>query len=292
MRFQRIFLFSVHSLQVAPLTSANKALLGCVNAIRKGFHTRVSCTKHHTMLTIAYAVVVIFLAAIVRGFSGFGFSMLTITALSLFYPTAEIVPSIFMLELAASLKLLPSIWKDIHWRSLGPLTLGCVIATPIGVWFLAHIAPAPMQLALAVFVLIATGLLAVGYAVKRVPGPIVSTLAGAASGLANGAFGIGGPPVILFYFSSPAGAAAGRASLTAFFLATDVIGLANQSYQGLITWAAVYRAALWLPPLIAGVWVGAHSFKSVDQALFRKVVLALLALMAMAIGVKALLALQ
>ena len=239
------------------------------------------------MLTIAYAVVVIFLAAIVRGFSGFGFSMLTITALSLFYPTAEIVPSIFMLELAASLNLLPSIWKDIHWRSLGPLTLGCVIATPIGVWFLAHIAPAPMQLALAVFVLIATGLLAVGYAVKRVPGPIVSTLAGAASGLANGAFGIGGPPVILFYFSSPAGAAAGRASLTAFFLATDVIGLANQSYQGLITWAAVYRAALWLPPLIAGVWVGAHSFKSVDQALFRKVVLALLAVMAVAIGVKA-----
>ena len=244
------------------------------------------------MLELAFAIVIIFLAAIVRGFSGFGFSLLAITALSLIFTPAEIVPSIFMLELAASINLLPSIWKDIHWRSLGPLTLGCLIATPVGVWFLAHIAPAPMQLALAIFVLAATGLLGMGFELKRMPGTLSSTFAGAASGLANGAFGIGGPPVILFYFSSPAGVAAGRASLVAFFLATDFIGLVNQSYQGVITWDAAYRALAYLPALIVGVWVGARSFKSVDQALFRKIVLALLAVMAMAIGIKAILALQ
>ena len=243
------------------------------------------------MFALAFAILIIFLAAIVRGFSGFGFSLLSITALSLIYAPAEIVPSIFMLELAASLNLLPSIWKDIHWPSLGPLTLGCLIATPIGVWFLAHIAPAPMQLALAIFVLVATALLWKGFALKRMPGPIASTMAGAASGLSNGAFGIGGPPVILFYFSSPAGVAAGRASLVAFFLATDIIGLANQSYQGLITWDSAYRALAYLPALLIGVWIGARSFKSVDQALFRKIVLALLAVMAVAIGVKAILAL-
>ncbi len=244
------------------------------------------------MPQLAFAIVIIFLAAIVRGFSGFGFSLLAISALSLIYTPAEIVPSIFMLELAASINLLPSIWKDIHWRSLGPLTFGCLIATPVGVWFLAHISPAPMQLALAIFVLMATGLLWMGFALKHVPGNVASTLVGATSGLSNGAFGIGGPPVILFYFSSPAGVAAGRASLTAFFLATDVIGLANQSYQGLVTWDAAYRALAYLPALIVGVWVGARSFKTVDQALFRKIVLVLLAAMAIAIGMKAILALQ
>ena len=244
------------------------------------------------MLETAVALTIIFLAAIVRGFSGFGFSLLSITALSLVYTPAEIVPSIFMLELAASLNLLPSIWKDIHWRSLGPLTLGCLIATPVGVWFLAHIAPAPMQLALAIFVLAATALIWMGFALKKMPGPVASTLAGAASGLSHGAFGIGGPPVILFYFSSPAGASAGRASLVAFFLATDIIGLANQYTQSLITWPSFTRAAMWLPPLLIGVWIGARSFKSVDQALFRKVVLILLAAMTTAIGAKALIALQ
>ena len=238
-------------------------------------------------MLIAISCLIIFLAAIVRGFSGFGFSLLTITALSLFYPPSEIIPSIFMLELAASANLLPSIWKDIHWKSLWPLTLGCLIATPIGVWALANFPAAPMQIGLSIFVLTATFLMWRGYALKTMPGPFTSTLAGAASGLSNGAFGIGGPPVILFYFASPAGNLAGRASLVAFFLATDVIGLANQSVHGLITWATVVQAAVYLPALLAGVWIGARSFKGTDPDTFRKYVLGILAVLAVIIFVKA-----
>jgi uncharacterized protein len=238
-------------------------------------------------LPLAYAIICIFLAAIVRGFSGFGFSLLSISALSLVYAPAEIVPSIFMLEIAASLHLLPSIWKDVHWRSLVPLTIGCLIATPIGVYALAHVPAPPMQIALSIFVLVATALLWKGFALKTMPGSLATTAAGAASGLANGAFGIGGPPVVLFYFSSPAGNIAGRASLIAFFLITDVIGLANQSVHGLVTWDAAWRALLFLPPLIAGVWIGARSFKGTDPEVFRKAVLALLAVLAVMIGAKA-----
>ena len=238
-------------------------------------------------MLLALSCLIIFLAAIVRGFSGFGFSLLTITALSLFYPPVEIIPSIFMLELAASANLLPSIWKDIHWKSLGPLTVGCLVATPVGVWALAHVAPAPMQIALSIFVLVATYLMWRGFALKTMPGPIASTLAGAASGLSNGAFGIGGPPVILFYFASPAGNVAGRASLVAFFLATDIIGLANQSVHGLITWDTAVRALIFLPALLAGVWVGARSFKGTDPETFRKYVLGILAFLAVVILLKA-----
>ena len=231
-------------------------------------------------MLLALACIIIFLAAIVRGFSGFGFSLLTITALSLIYPPAQIIPSIFMLELAASINLLPSIWKDIHWKSLGPLTLGCLIATPIGVWALANIAPAPMQLAMSIFVLGAAYLMWRGYALKTMPGPVASTLAGAASGLANGAFGIGGPPVVLFYFASPAGNLAGRASLIVFFLATDSIGLVNQYLEGLLNWDVAIRGAIYLPAMLAGVWVGARSFKGTDPALFRKYVLIILGALA------------
>jgi uncharacterized protein len=243
------------------------------------------------MLTLAFACLIIFCAAIVRGFSGFGFSLLTITALSLIYAPAEIVPSIFMLEVAASLNLLPGIWKDIHWKSLLPLTTGCLIATPFGVWLLAHVPPAPMQLAISLFVLTATFLMWQGYALKSMPGTVASTAVGAASGLANGAFGIGGPPVVLFYFASPAGTIAGRASMIAFFIATDLIGLANQSVHGLITRDTMIRAAIYLPALLAGVWLGTRGFKNLDQALFRKYVLLILAGLALITLIKALLAL-
>jgi uncharacterized membrane protein YfcA len=237
-------------------------------------------------LVIAYSVICVFLAAIVRGYSGFGFSLLVITALSLMLPPAEIVPSIFMLEVAASLRLLPGIWKDVHWKSLAPLTLGCLIATPVGVHLLANVPAAPMQVALAVFVLIATLLLWQGYALKTMPGTLASGAAGAASGLANGAFGIGGPPVVLFYFASPAGNIAGRASLIAFFVATDLIGLTFQAREGLITGQSAIRAAIFLAPLLAGIWLGARSFKSADPVVFRKWVLAILALLAMLTAAK------
>jgi uncharacterized membrane protein YfcA len=222
----------------------------------------------------------VFLAAIVRGYSGFGFSLLVITALSLLMPPATIIPSMFMLEIAASLHLLPAIWKDIHWRTLAPLIIGCAIGTPLGVWFLANVPAPPMQVALALFVLTAVCFLWWGFVLKAMPGTVASGAVGAASGLANGAFGIGGPPAILFYFASPAGNVAGRASLIAYFLMTDVIGLTFLSREGLITRPTLYMATIFLPALILGNWIGARGFKRTDPATFRKGVLILLAVLA------------
>ncbi len=241
---------------------------------------------------VVYGVICIFLAAIVRGYSGFGFSLLSITALSLALPPTGIVPSIFMLEIAASVHLLPGIWKDVHWRSLAPLTLGCLIATPAGVYLLANVPAPPMQIALSIFVLAATLLLWRGFVLRNMPGPLASTAVGAASGFANGAFGMGGPPVVLFYFASPAGNVAGRASLVAFFLATDLIGLAFQSAEGLVTRAALFRALIFLPALVAGVWVGARSFKGTAPAKYRNWVLLILALLAVLTAAKGILTLS
>lgn len=235
---------------------------------------------------VAYAVVCIFFAAIVRGYSGFGFSLLAVTALSLVLTPAEVVPSIFLMEVAASLHLLPGIWKDIHWRSIAVLLAGCLAGTPIGVWALAHAPAPPMLLALGVFILISTALLWKGFALTSMPGTPATLATGAASGLFNGAFSTGGPPVILFYFASPAGVAAGRASLIAYFLGTDILALPFLAWEGLVTRDAAIRALTFLPPLVCGVWLGARSFRMANPQSFRKLVLLLLALLAMSILVK------
>jgi hypothetical protein len=239
-------------------------------------------------LTFAYAAACIFFAAIVRGYSGFGFSMLAITSISLLLPPVQIVPSIFLMELVASLHLLPDSWRDIHWRALSWLFVGCCFGTPLGVYALAHAPAAPMTLALAVFVLVSAILLGKGYELKRMPGRAFTFGAGAASGLFNGGFGMGGPPVILFFFSSPAGVAAGRASLIAFFLLTDIVALGWQGWSGLITLTTVWRAALFLPSLIVGVWLGNRSFKQADQTAVRRWILRLLMLLALLSGLRAL----
>lgn len=239
------------------------------------------------LVILAYAAVCIFFAAIVRGYSGFGFSLLAITSISLVLPPVQIVPSIFLMEVAASVHLLPQVWRDIHWRALLWLVLGCCVGTPVGVYALAHAPAAPMTLALAIFVLGAALLLAKGFQMRHLPGTASTFGTGAASGLFNGGFGMGGPPVVLFFFSSPTGAAAGRASLIAYFLMTDLMGLAWQACEGLVTLASAWHALVFLPPLIAGVWLGNRGFKQADPAAVRQWILRILMLLAVLAGVRA-----
>ena len=239
-------------------------------------------------LTLIYAVACVFSAAVVRGYGGFGFAMFAIVPLSLVLPPTQIIPSIFIMDIAAGLHLLPGVWRDIHWRALLWLTIGCLVGTPIGVYALAHVPAAPLTLALAVFVLTAALLLAQGYALKSLPGPAATFATGTASGLCGGGFGMSGPPVILFFFSSPAGAAAGRASLIAFFLITDATGLVCLGWDGLLGAASVWRALFFMPALVAGVWVGNRGFVKADVANFRRWVLRLLMLLALLTGGKAL----
>lgn len=223
-----------------------------------------------------------------RGYSGFGFSLIAITGLALLHPVSAIVPAIFLMEITATLHMLPAIWKDIHWRSLLPLIAGCLVATPFGLMALPFVSPESMKIALSLFVLFAVALMFSGFKLNAVPGTAAAGAAGGAAGFCNGAFGIAGPPVILFYFSSPAGNAVGRASIAAFFFFTDVIGLAFATPMGMLSADTLWRAALFLPALLAGVWVGSRSFGTSDQEQFRRWILVLLALMALLLFGKAL----
>ena len=92
----------------------------------------------------------------------------------------------------------------------------------------------------------------------------------------NGAFGIGGPPVILFYFSTPEGAAMGRASIIFFFLACDLIGLGFLAQEGLVTFRSFVQFVVWLPALLIGIALGARAFRNTDPVAFRRIVLMIL----------------
>ncbi len=233
-----------------------------------------------------YAIACVFAAAIVRGYSGFGFSLLAITSLSLALPPAEIIPPVFMMEVAASLSLLPGIWKDIHWRSLRLLVAGCLVGTPAGVWLLASVPAAPMKIALACAVLVSVGFLWFDPTRKNMPGAAEALVTGGISGVLNGALGIGGPPVVIFFFNSPAGVAIGRASLIAFFIATDTMALGFLTAEGLVTSEGVIRFLAAVPALLAGQWIGARSFMTANPADFRRWTLILLVVLAVLAGLQ------
>lgn len=115
-----------------------------------------------------------------------------------------------------------------------------------------------------------------GFHLQKTPGRGATVMTGAASRLLNGAFGMGGPPVVLFYFSTSSGAASGRASVIAFFFLTYALGLIALSRHGLVTSQSVVQFAVWLPALLIGVAIGTRWFKGFDADRFRRLVLMLL----------------
>src|SRR5262249_59740967 len=99
---------------------------------------------------------------------------------------------------------------------------------------------------------------------------------GLVSGVLNGALGVGGPPVVILFFSTPTGATTGRASMIAYFLFTDLLGLGWQWHDGLLNRQVLARALLYAPALTAGLLLGNRMFARVDPARFRVWVLRLL----------------
>lgn len=69
---------------------------------------------------------------ILRGISGFGFSLTLIVALTFFLPPLQATALIFIWEISASILHLPFVWKHVDWNALKWLCAGCVLGTQIG----------------------------------------------------------------------------------------------------------------------------------------------------------------
>ena len=215
-------------------------------------------------------------AFVVRGYSGFGSSLVAVSALTLVLPPARVVPAIFALEFLASVSLLPSVRRDVNWRSLAWIVVGCLLATPIGVVVLAHAPLAAMRLAISLVVVAAAVLLLRGVVLSRTPGAVATFLVGCLSGLLNGSTGMGGPPAVVFYFSSRDAVAVGRATIIAYFLVTEIYALGLAAAGGLLDAATLVLMAYGLPFVVLGIWLGHRRFIATDPETFRRMVLWLL----------------
>lgn len=231
-------------------------------------------------LALSYVFLVVLGAGIVRGATGFGFSLIAIVLLTLVYPPTQIAPTILLWEIAASIGHLPFVYRDVDWKSLRWLSLGIVFGTPLGVWFLVNMPVDLMRIVINAVVLILTAMLFYGLRPKKTPTSLATTAVGTLSGIINGASANGGPPVILFFLSSPAGAAVGRASLIAFFLFTDVLASLLYWKSGLVHPEILVFTGCFLVPLGLGVWMGNHWFARIDKTRFNRIVLILLMVIA------------
>ena len=238
---------------------------------------------------LLYAFSAILLAAVIRGYSGFGFSALTVTSLSLILPPAKVVPTAFVLEIAASMFMLPMVWRSIDWQKLNWLVLGILAGTPAGLLFLAEVPQDPVRFAISGLVLVACFLLWKNVRIRSEGGRIRLLVVGVISGLVNGAAGIGGLPIVLFLLSGSIRAEVLRATIVAFLFCSDIYATLLSGSQNLLSNELLARSVLFLFPLVVGVAIGHRGFIKSSPESFRKFAIGLLILLSLAVIVRGIL---
>lgn len=227
------------------------------------------------------SVGVMLAAGLVRGFAGFGAAMIIMPGLSLIYRPVDALAILTVIDIPATLQLLPAAIRQARWRQVFLLASGAAVSIPLGLWIMVSVDREIMRRVIAVMVLLYVTVLALGWRYRTTPGSPLILGVGAVSGFLGGSTGMGGPPVIVFLMSGSHQASAIRGSILAYFAVTTVIYLGLFGWQYDVLTPQMWWHALVLTPVYVGAtWLGSRLFRRASEHLYHWVTLVFLACLA------------
>ncbi|WP_232548714.1 sulfite exporter TauE/SafE family protein [Propioniciclava soli] len=235
------------------------------------------------MEVVAAVLALAFIGAVVQGVLGFGLGVVAAPFVAWLAP--EVLPAALVLaSLPLPLLTLGGEWRATDWRALGWALVGRLPATLVGVFIVAVVPVAGLQILVA-----ASVLLMVGLTLFRVEVPRTGvTLAGAGvlSGITGTTTGIGGPPIaIVLRNDEPAVA---RATMAAYFMIGSLLTLGALASVGRVSGVPLAAGLAMLPASVLGFVVALGVRRHVTGARFRGAVLAVSSIAAVALLVRAL----
>jgi len=211
-----------------------------------------------------------------RGFAAFGTAMVYVPLMTLAYDARTAVVTLFLVDIIPAL---PLIWRaapHCERATMGWMTLGALVASPLGVALLLVAEPAEAQFILGLVLLAAVSILALKPKLRIATTPGNSLCAGAVSGFTGGICGIFGPPAMVYLLGRGADATRTRADTIVFLTGESlVLGISYLGYS-LYTRDIVALALALLPVYALATWIGARCFSRTGEAAYRKLLLALL----------------
>lgn len=149
-------------------------------------------------------------------------------------------------------------WEKIHLRSTGWLVLSSLFGIPLGLWLLTSRHQTGVKSALAVIIILFSAYSLIGRSPLELRTEHLGWLAacGFCAGVLGGAYGMNGPPLVIY------GAMRGwspqhfRATLQGYFLPASILGMVGYWFAGLWTPEVTHYFLLSLPCTVLGVFLG------------------------------------
>lgn len=227
-------------------------------------------------LSIFLILFISFIASLVRSTLGFGESLIAVPLFLFFLPTQVAVPLSVMLSIVIALVVVVQDFSKIHWKSAKYLVFYALIGIPFGLLILVYGNENLVKISL--------GILIVIYALYSLFGKFnlnlktagtpkfILFVCGFLSGVFGGAYGLNGPPLVIYGDLKKWTAQHFRATLQAYFLPASLMGLGGFYLKGLVTVEVGHCFLMALITTIPAIFLGRYLNSKLNGRAFFKYV--------------------
>jgi uncharacterized membrane protein YfcA len=221
-------------------------------------------------MTTILIVVISFFATLVRSTFGFGESLVAVPLFVLLMPLNIAVPLSVLISILVALVVVVQDHSKIHFESAKWLILYAVLGIPIGLLILLY--------GNAYVVKIGLGVLIIGYSIYSLLGKSTLSLprdsrgwlfiCGFLSGILGGAYGLNGPPLVIYGNARKWSAMHFRATLQAYFLPVSFLGVMGYAFKGLVGPIVLRYFLICLPAIVPAIFLGRYFNQRLRGATF------------------------
>ncbi|MEM6428812.1 MAG: sulfite exporter TauE/SafE family protein [Deinococcota bacterium] len=237
--------------------------------------------------SLLFALAIIFAAMLVRSVAGFGDVIVALPLLTTLLGLNDAVALMALLGLTSSLTLALSSWHDINWRAIRPYLLASCMGVPLGLLVLQH---APEAWLLGILGVLISLFGVYNLIVPKASTQSASSTSGSSTsgsspawltyplglfgGILGSAYGVLGPPVVLYSSLQGWSPAMFRATLQGYFVLTFVFIVGGHSLAGLWNQQVWSLYVLSLPLVGIAAYVGTRITQRLTAAYFERLVYA------------------
>jgi uncharacterized membrane protein YfcA len=208
--------------------------------------------------TTVHVLLVVFLATFIRSAFGFGEALFAVPLLALRLPLTIAAPLAVLISITIAAIIVAQDWRRVHLSSAGWLVFATLFGIPLGLELLTstHQQAARVTLAILILAFSAYSLLGAKPPQLKTESPFWLGICGFFAGVLGGAYGMNGPPLVIYGAMRRWSAQHFRATLQAYFLPASILGMAGYWLKGLWAPAVTHYFLISLPATLPAILLG------------------------------------
>ena len=206
--------------------------------------------------TSALVLAVLFLATFIRSAFGFGEALVAVPLLALLMPVEVAAPVAVLVSITVAAVIVAQDWRHIHPRSAWRLVASTMFGIPLGLVLLVAVPESIVKAILAIVIITFSTYCLIQRRPFALHDDRLAWLFGFWAGVLGGAYGMNGPPLVIY------GALRGwspqhfRATLQGYFLPASLVGMIGYLIAGLWTPTVTRYYLLSLPVVALAIVLG------------------------------------